>query len=1646
MESWGSRLRRGALATAVVAALVTSAALIAPTSGASAAVPTAQAPLLQPDESVVTADPLPTVQIDSGYVWAQTVIGNTVYSAGSFSNARAALANPGTNLTPRSNILAFDITTGALLPFAPQVNGVIKAVAASPDGSRIYIGGSFSQVNGSPRWGIAALNAQTGELISNFTSSIGGTGVFGLAVTADSVYAVGSFTQANGVARKNLAAFATSNGALRSWAPTTDLQADAVVLDPSGDRIVVAGRFYRVNDVVQRGLVSLDLTTGSIDTGWQTSKTIVNGWNSGSDAGKAGIFTLAADAGGVYGTGWSFAPAAVGNLEGTFAAEAGSGAIRWVADCHGDHYGVYSTGETVYSTSHTHSCETVNLWPEQSPRAYRYIEAYTASAEGTLTRTQSAGTGYKDWSGTPSPSAYAWYPDFTVGTSSGLGQAGLSITGAGDFIAVAGEFTSVNNQRYQGIVRFSTNPSTGAKSGPRIASATWAVPQASSSAPGRVQVTIPTNWDRDDRDLTYQLLRDGSPTPVDERVAPSGWWTRDTVVLADRGLVPDSRPVYTVRAVDPDGNSVTSRPVTATVGSGTSSDYANLVLDDRASLYYPLGSISTDWAGSNPRVDGFSVSTTSPGAVVGATGSQASDYSGSSSSRTSTKNATTATNTFSTELWFKTNTTRGGKLIGFGSSQTGSSSSYDRHVYMQNNGRLTFGVYPGSVKTVSSTAAYNDNAWHHVVATQGAEGIALYVDGKLVAQDAAITGGAIFNGYWRIGGDTISSWPSAPSSAYFDGAIDEVAVYPAPLNAGQVMTHFAVGRGLEAPTAAFTSAVTDLSVAFDGSASAGAAGATIASYSWNFGDGSAAATGATATHAYATPGTYPATLTVVDNQGVSSAVTQQIVVQAANVLPTASFTSTVNGLSATVNGGASADADGTIAEHSWNWGDGTPDSTGATATHAYGAAGDYTVTLTVKDDRGGVATTTNAVTVTHAAPVADFVTAGAQMDVSVDASASSASDGATLAYEWNWGDDSALGSGATAQHTYAAAGTYTVTLRITDSFGATNTTTRTVTVANVAFAIRDDFERSASNGWGVAEVGGAYSAMYGAVAAASVGDGRGVVTLPAGQTRNMALRTTALSDTLATMSFSINTAPNTGGSYVGLSARQSATADYLTRVWLRTDGTLWLVVQRSGTVIATQPLSTTWAAGEDLRLKVEVTGSSPTTIRAKTWKASGSEPASWQITTTDSTAGLQGSGWTSVHAARGGAATSPAAFSFDTLRVVDPAAAEGPVNVAPVAAFTPAATGLSVAVDGAASTDADGTIASHSWNWGDGSAAGSGATATHTYAAAGTYAVTLTVTDDKGATATSTAQVTVSVPPVDPVNAAPVAAFTSTVAAQTVTVDGAGSSDADGTIASHSWNWGDGSAAGTGASASHTYAAPGTYAVTLTVVDNLGATATHTADVVIADAGPVDPAAASDDFTRTVASGWGNAVAGGAWTVLYGAASAASVSGDAGKVSLAPGNTRNMMLNTTSLRNVQMSMDFSLDAAPSTGSAYAGLVARASATDNYTVRSWLNGNGSVWIVIQRGSTVLNSYIVPGVTRAAGDTFTLKAEVSGGAATVVSAKLWRTGTPEPATWQVSATDATALDASGTVGVHTARSGPATSTAVVTVDNFLVTALG
>jgi PKD repeat protein/subtilisin family serine protease len=150
---------------------------------------------------------------------------------------------------------------------------------------------------------------------------------------------------------------------------------------------------------------------------------------------------------------------------------------------------------------------------------------------------------------------------------------------------------------------------------------------------------------------------------------------------------------------------------------------------------------------------------------------------------------------------------------------------------------------------------------------------------------------------------------------------------------------------------------------------------------------------------------------------------------------------------------SSYDPDGSIVSYSWDFGDGAT-ATGSRVTKRYSAAGTYTVTLTVTDNRGATNSASQTITVTspNQPPVASFTFSPANPNpgdtVTFDASASSDPDGSIVSYSWNFGDGNTA-SGVTASHVYSAAGTYTVTLAVTDNQGATATTQKTIQVGPV---------------------------------------------------------------------------------------------------------------------------------------------------------------------------------------------------------------------------------------------------------------------------------------------------------------------------------------------------------------------------------------------------------------------------------------------------------------------------------------------------------------------------------------------------------------------------------------------------------------------
>ena len=255
-----------------------------------------------------------------------------------------------------------------------------------------------------------------------------------------------------------------------------------------------------------------------------------------------------------------------------------------------------------------------------------------------------------------------------------------------------------------------------------------------------------------------------------------------------------------------------------------------------------------------------------------------------------------------------------------------------------------------------------------------------------------------------------------------------------------------------------------LDITADASGSSDTDATPIASYRFNWGDGTAA-TGPqsqpTATHTYAAVGTYTVTVTVTDTAGKTAQATADVLVFGDNAPPTAALSLSPSSgdvdLVVQADATASTDPDDWIATYAFDWGDaspGTGEQADPTATHTYRAAGTYAVTVTVTDLGGGSSTATKHVTVTDPPPVAHVALSPSSglgpLDVTADASASTDSDGTPIAtYRFDWGDGSASTgdqAASTATHTYEANGTYTVTMTVKDTAGQASTATAQVAV------------------------------------------------------------------------------------------------------------------------------------------------------------------------------------------------------------------------------------------------------------------------------------------------------------------------------------------------------------------------------------------------------------------------------------------------------------------------------------------------------------------------------------------------------------------------------------------------------------------------
>jgi PKD repeat protein len=406
---------------------------------------------------------------------------------------------------------------------------------------------------------------------------------------------------------------------------------------------------------------------------------------------------------------------------------------------------------------------------------------------------------------------------------------------------------------------------------------------------------------------------------------------------------------------------------------------------------------------------------------------------------------------------------------------------------------------------------------------------------------------------------------------------------------------------------------------------------------------------------------------------------------------------------------ASTDSDGTVEQWSWDFGDGAT-STEQNPSHTYGEAGDHTVTLTVTDNDGATRTTTQTVSVTlsNQAPTADFTWAAT--DLTVDFTDASSDPDGTIE-EWSWD----LGDGATSteqnpSHTFAADGSYAVTLTVTDNDGATDTKTQTVSVASGG---GDGLEVRVAAGSDDAEEAASGSMTVGSTDLELVFDGSDQkvamrfngMTIPRGATISN-----------AHIQFTMDEVQSVATS---LSIQGQATDDAAT--FTTSSGN---ISSRSRTVSSVSwspaPWTTVGAAGPDQRTP-NIASVIQEIVNRPGWSSDNSLVVI-----------ISGTGHRTAESYNGMPGAAPLLHVEYTVGS----------NQAPTADFTWVATDLTVDFTDA-SSDPDGAVVEWSWDFGDGGTS-TAQNPSHTYAAAGDYTVALTVIDNDGAAGSTTRTVTVT--------------------------------------------------------------------------------------------------------------------------------------------------------------------------------------------------------------------------------------------------------------------------------------------------------------
>ena len=354
----------------------------------------------------------------NGSVFAVAVngAGTVVYVGGDFTEAKNSPANGGNTLT-RNRLAAINIETGAVITTnIPTIdNGTVNAIAVDNTNNAVYVGGTFTAVNGGTARGrLCRFNAASGALDAWQTQFPLNELVNGLSLNATNtvIYAVGGFTSImNNPGWNNGCGFNTVDGTLSGFVPNIANVAQAVVVDGANSSIKVAGHFAQTNGIPRQNRVA-SLTTGAQD---------IPAWDAKIQDGVG--LALALDGGTLYvGGNFTTVDGAARSKFCAIPSANGNPVIDWNPNMNNDVWAIATDGANVYAGG-----------------------TFT-SVNGSVPRNALAAF--------PKAPAAATVTDFNPDMTGGDVRA-LAVSGS--MLFAGGAFTSVGGQARRGFAVFNTN-------------------------------------------------------------------------------------------------------------------------------------------------------------------------------------------------------------------------------------------------------------------------------------------------------------------------------------------------------------------------------------------------------------------------------------------------------------------------------------------------------------------------------------------------------------------------------------------------------------------------------------------------------------------------------------------------------------------------------------------------------------------------------------------------------------------------------------------------------------------------------------------------------------------------------------------------------------------------------------------------------------------------------------------------------------------------------------------------------------------------------------------------------------------------------------------------------------------------------------